>query len=217
MAIIFNLEFDGTLVTFAEDVPVVEGPRVGDTLKVGVAVRMGLGSIELRETKKAGLHIVRLSSSGRFVYALRLTQPGEYRLGPSFGHRVKPVTEEKDPILRVLRRHNVPVSHLIRHDRPDQELLVWTVIPDNSHNASWRPEKWVVSNGLEEVIESVQTRQPVGYSFGERTEKVRVSGATWALEYSASYTCTNAVASAKTYVHVWPGCNPAELDKAFTG
>lgn len=64
---------------------------------------MGLGYIELRETAKAGLHVVRLSKSKNFVYALRLDKDGEYLLNGGGGYRIPALEEIKDPVKKFVR------------------------------------------------------------------------------------------------------------------
>lgn len=98
---------------------VVENKRVSikhgrEELSVGQTYPAGFGSIQLRDTPRNGLHVVKLTCNGNYVYSLRLICDGTYRIGPRFGHRVVDPAEEPDPIRRVLREYDVPVTNLVR-------------------------------------------------------------------------------------------------------
>ena len=84
--------------------------------KIGEEFNMGCGSVELKKTKKAGLHVVRYSGSGNFTYVLKLHKDGDYILGANYGHRKKSPEEEKEPIKRVLRELEIPLSVLTESD-----------------------------------------------------------------------------------------------------
>lgn len=99
----------------------------GRPWRIGEEIACGMGSFVLRDTPKAGLHAVRLSGSKRFTYSVKLRRPGRYRLGAEYGFRVKPPEEETDPIKRVLREMEIPLSHLsYRQEVRWGKVLSWS-------------------------------------------------------------------------------------------
>lgn len=172
----------------------------GDEFVVGSSRKMGMGTIELRETRKAGLHVVRLSAQGRFTYALLLRKDGEYRLGASRGHRVIPPAEEKDPIKRVLREFGVPVSKLRIADKSTLE------VDDRWYDNSACPvgrktHRWLTDGEMTQTAYIVLER-PEGFFHGGGRTEYTISDATCAV-------CAGG--GRITDVVVWPGCEPGAL------
>lgn len=182
------------------------------TFSVGQSVSMGLGSIELRNTKKAGLHIVRLSSNGHFKYSLRLTRDGRYRLGPNGGYRVVPPEEEKDPIKRVLREMDIPMSKLQRMSK-DEVLKISTyscdidrAYPDGTETNRWE------TDGKED-FEVTHTRDMTSvnqYCSPEIHAAGTIAGATYAVEI-VRHAHNQYIGKYVGDVAVWPGCDPKIL------
>lgn len=179
-----------------------------DPFSVGQQVKMGLGSIELRDTKNAGLHIVRLSSGGNFTYSLRLTRDGSYRLGPSRGHRVVLPSEETDPIKRILREMDIPVSKLTYANEPTLEVT-------ERHYDNWHcpvghlVNHWVTDGNASEVSVEVMER-PQGYFLGGEFVTKSISGATYAISVSSGKGWHG-----PEQIVVWPDCRPENLGDAL--
>jgi hypothetical protein len=67
---------------------------------------------QLRNTPSCGLHICKFSKDNDYLYTVQLKPGYTYKLGPSYGHRLITPEEEKDPVKRVLRKHNVSINRL---------------------------------------------------------------------------------------------------------
>ncbi len=207
MACWITLKKEGNQVFFADDTPFVVGQRVG----------MGLGKIELRNTPKAGLHVVRFSGSGHFSYSLKLTRDGEYRLGPNRGHRVVTPSEETDPIKRVLREMEIPVSKLRRMN--EREALpistfscdIWRAYPEGTTN------NYYITDGREETkITSYKDMTPVNQHCGpEVHEAGYIANATYAIEVVKRVHMNSSIGTYIGEVAVWPTCDPTILANAL--
>lgn len=71
----------------------------------------GIGQLELRETPKAGLHLV-VFKDDLFKYSLPLIRDGEYKIGKDFGHRIKGEEDKKKILKNLLRKLNIPINVL---------------------------------------------------------------------------------------------------------
>lgn len=230
---VFEVRKSGVEVSFTDPQCWYQiGPIQGDygprwtTMEVGVRYPMGLGEIELRDTKKAGLHIVRFSMSGRFVYTLKLDQDGEYRLGSQFGHRVKTSREETDPITRVFRELEIPVSRLrlrkmtegegVLPDATSRACALWNAMPTNEHLSYWLTDgRWergeVVSfKNFAHDPHCRQTHPTVSYDGS-------IVGATYAIQMRWELHMGGAIGRHIWAVVVWPGCDPDVLKAALIG
>jgi hypothetical protein len=180
---------------------------------VGDSVKSGIGSIELRKTQRAGLHMVRLSGSGGFNYSLPLHRDGTYRMGPSWGHRVKEATEESDPIKRVLREMGIPVSVLKKGE--EQPLSVSSRWYDNHHCPNGRATtRWVTDGNTSEAREEI-LEQASGYFNGGGCYHYTISGATYAIQVSGGQVHSRSREDRPATIVVWPGCDPKKLGDAL--
>jgi hypothetical protein len=188
----------------------------GEIFEMDIPYSMGFGSVELRNTKKAGLHVARFSGSGRFTYSLRLTKNSFYRLGPDYGHRVIPPEEEKDPIKRVLREMKEPISKLIR--MPEGEVLnistfskdIWRACPEgertNSFTTDGHEETEITGyNSLEDVNQ---------YASPEVWRSGTISGATYAIDVVEQVHLGGVYPHIET-IYVWPNCDPVKLKEVL--
>jgi hypothetical protein len=128
----------------------------GDLLQAGDQFALGLGSIEYRDTRKAGKHLVRFSGSGKFSYTLKLRQPGTYRMGARYGHRIKRAEEEPDPVRRLLREFGHSVARLEEVD--NMEAVEFRSGGRSCHHASldhgWYDLEWVApAHAIVNVVE----------------------------------------------------------------
>jgi len=174
-------------------------------LEEGIRYPLGLGSIELRETPRAGLHIVRWSSRGHFNYALKLKKEGAYKLGPSYGHRVIPPDEEQDPIKRVLRKYNIPISHLERLESEEQCRALRTVTNIGSCAHEGTTEYYFLTDG--EAICEEERDEGRYYIY-------RFQGSSYVLRMKIY----QHLACWKHYldrVVVFPNCTPEKLEAAL--
>ena len=198
-----------------------EGDQVffadGTPFAVGQRARMGLGEIELRNTKKAGLHVVRLSGSGHFSYSLKLTREGEYRLGPSYGHRVRTPEEETDPIKRILREMGIPISQLRRMEEgepletSEYSCDIWRAYP---HGTS--THRWETDGKIEVVTEDRRSMRHVNQYCGDEISRtVRIREATYAISSGSYVQMNSAIVTRLWEVVVWPNCDPTTLANAL--
>jgi len=146
--------------------------------KIGEEFNMGCGSVELKKTKKAGLHVVRYSGSGNFTYVLKLHKDGDYILGANYGHRKKSPEEEKEPIKRVLRELEIPLSVLTESD--DGSWEVGSRWYDDHHCPVGRNTNSWHSDGSYESISEAEHESPQGYFQGGGYSRGRITGATYA-------------------------------------
>ena len=205
MSEIATITYDGNTVTFAD----------GTMWSIGETVPCGMGSLELRHTKRAGLHIVRLSGSGGFSYSVRLRQSGEYRFGPSYGHRVKTPAEEKDPIRRVLRELDLGVKILMRETAEsifvsEHYADLFRAYPEGS--TAWR---WFTDGDLSRVSEEQSWRSQHAQ---EIDRMVEITGATYAVRIEDRVMRGfNNVQTRIVEILVWEDCDPAVLRNALKG
>lgn len=191
----------------------------GQTLAVNESIPVGLGSIQLRNTKKAGLHMVRLSGSQRFKYSLPLHRDGDYRMGPNWGHRIKDPTEEKNGFLRVCRELEVPISRVVMVESPTLdglEVEVGGILC--SHSTSDNNSKIILWTDGEtacvtepERVKSHMNQYHVGCPCSTWTKKIK--GGSWAittLKKTRYYAGVSKVWIAKT-------CDPETLRLALLG
>ncbi len=179
---------------------------------VGQNVKLGLGSIELRKTQKAGLHVVRLSSSGHFKYSLKLNREGRFRLGPDHGYRVVSPEEEKDPIKKVLREMNLPISKL--HIMGAGETLqistyscdIHRAYPDGTETNEWETD----GEQKTEVDSYVDMRKINQYCAPEVSAKGTIAGATYAVEI-VQHSHNSNIGTYIGKIAVWPNCDPRML------
>ncbi len=199
MAKWIEVQKSGTVVKMADGTP----------LAVGQQVSMGLGSIELRNTERVGLHIVRLSGSGHFKYSLKLSRDGNYRLGPDRGHRVVTPSEETDPIKRILREMDIPVSNLIRATEPTLEVGErWY---DNDHCPNGRPTKRWITDGRKTEVNSETREQPHGYFGGGGYDNSVIEGASYAVCVDSGRYMNGCDWTRPGRIVVWMHCDQAKL------
>lgn len=187
--------------------------KEGTALPMDTPIGMGVGSIELRNTPKMGLHIARFSGGGRFVYSLRLWPGSRYRLGPDRGHRVVPPREEKDPIKRVLRELDIPVSRLVRTEAPTLEVGErWY---DNHHCGVGRDTTEWVTDGQKTLLSTEQWEGAHGYFAGGGYDKYRLSEANYVLKVETSRSMNGSDYRRVGQIIVWPTCSPDGLKQGI--
>jgi hypothetical protein len=108
-------------------------------------------------TEDRPMRLVRFSGSGRRVYSMPMAQPGLYRAGQKFGHRVVEPQEEGDPFKRVFRELGIPLRGAFR----DPVLLP----PGQEFHPTWGPyaEAYWTTDGV--VRGSQWEREVVGATF----------------------------------------------------
>jgi len=84
---------------------------LGDRMIAGRKYPAGMGSLEFRETKKAGPHIVRFTANGRFKFAVILRKEGLYIFHADFGYRKKS-DQEMTPLEKIRDRFRVPKASI---------------------------------------------------------------------------------------------------------
>lgn len=117
--IVVNVMEEG-LVHEGRVVDPATGPVVLDP-KRGVRVM-----VQARPGNKPGQTLlqllVRVGENKEYVVPAHI--PGEYALLPTFGHRVKPATEIKDPLERVLREEGIPLAAVSYYRDPTVAAVV---------------------------------------------------------------------------------------------
>ena len=80
---------------------------------IGEVVQNGDYIYTLRETTRAGRHIVVHQENGEYLYHTLCNKPGQYFLGDTYGYRRIPDDEEPCPVRRVLRKNKLPVGLVV--------------------------------------------------------------------------------------------------------
>jgi hypothetical protein len=189
-------------------------------ISVGESVKSGLGSIEFRKTQKTGLHMVRLSGSGRFKYALPLSKDGTYRMGPSWGHRVKDPVEEKNPLIRVCRELEIPISNVNIVMGKTLDGVEVTVGGSHCQHSTTDSNSWLdlhtdgnATNVTEpETVQSHMNQYHVGCICSTWTQVIR--GGTWAV---ITLRKTRCFAGVSKVIVAGEGCDPETLRLAIKG
>lgn len=193
-----------TITKSGADVRLKDGSR----WTLGEKVNVGAGAFELRETKKAGLHVVRFSGRGNYRYHIKLGRDGQYRLGAHRGHRIVPATEEKDPIKRILREMDLPVSILQRATTPTLEVGErWY---DNGHCPNGRNTNRWIHDGRRTEMSSEELEKPRGFFRGGGYDTAVIEDASYAVRFDKGRGWSRPGA-----VVVWDKCDPTTLANAL--
>jgi len=182
---------------------------VGETFSYGSS----MGKWKLLDTPKKGFHIVRLSSSGGFKYALVPKISGKYMLGPDYGHRVMDPSEETDPIKRILRELGIPVSILQLASEP--MLRVGSRWYDNAHCPNGRDTNSWIHDGKSSDYESDDLEGAHGHFAGGGNNYYTIEGATYAINIESGRHMGGSTWSKPGSIVVWPSCNSAVLADAL--
>ncbi|MCX6703801.1 MAG: hypothetical protein NTV02_03910 [Candidatus Zambryskibacteria bacterium] len=83
----------------------------GEEVKYAFHYPVGMGTFFFLRGEECP-SVVRFSRTGNQTYHLQMIKDGEYILSSESGRRVKPASEEADPIRRVLRLCEVPLSNI---------------------------------------------------------------------------------------------------------
>lgn len=181
----------------------------------GTKFNLGMGYIEVRRTKKAGLHVVRFSGKGNYTYSLRIEPGNLYRIGASYGHMVKLPEKETDPLLRVLRELCLPTK-LLKKMEEGESIEVSAFYRDVhrfSHPASsWR---WV-TDGNRTLVSSVCEKSYPGTHCGDDVrDELTLSGGKWAIQLTDTVAMGGGVRHTVSSILVWPGCDAQALKEAL--
>lgn len=174
-------------VRFADGVP----------FEVGQVRDLGVGKITLRQTDD-GLFLTRFTGKGNHQFTTALDRDGRWLVGPYNCRWQKPWQEEVDPLLRVMRRYEIPLSHLHRMG-VGQGLKV---TEESLGDRSWSDDEW----GNSFVTDGAKVLSAVGNS---RTKAGLISGATFAVE--AKVRGGHCVHTYVGQIYVWPGCDPEKI------
>lgn len=146
-------------------------------------------SLELKKSRRAGLHFVRFSSGGQFMWSYRLRREGYHLLLKDGGRQPKSAAKEQDPILAVLRQMGAPINVVECHDEDE-------IIETYPHNL-WYGCLWK-SNSTDGQMT-------------EESEVVSIKNASYAIEtYHKKHGATYLHA-----LHLWPGAKVEEVEKAL--
>lgn len=185
----------------------------GEEMVVGQPVKLGLGKLELQKNERGKLQIARFSNSGQFQYAVKLNRDGQYRFGPRFGHYVKPSRKERDPIKRILRDMNIPVSNL--EQITEATLEIGERWYDNSHCPNGRSTNKWIHDGRETSVNSEMLEQPHGYFGGGGCETSVIEGASYAICVDSGRHMNGSSWTRPGQIVVWPNCEPKALAGAL--
>ena len=193
------------------------GDNSGKVYMPGEKFSLGMGTIEVRDTTACGLHVARFSSSGKYSWS-QIIRPGErYRLGPDYGHRVKRAEEETDPILKVLRELDIPVS-LVKKYSEGQVLGMTEFIRDvfrMNHPASghsWKTDGKIQYIGEDRIKSYKDINQ---HCADDVSREGIIVDPTWAVEIGEYKAMAGGVYERITKIVVWPSCKPEVLKEAL--
>jgi hypothetical protein len=94
----------------------------GSKVSVGEEFSLGRGTLVFEESA-SGHKLVRLSAKGSVNYARRLKRVGDYELGAHYARFIKPISEVKDPLHKVMRKSGFWMSALEGFKDLDQVTL----------------------------------------------------------------------------------------------
>lgn len=186
------------------------------TVRPGEEMAFGVGYLQV--FRSCGrISVRRLSGSRNVTYTVTLTPGEEYRLGARYGHRLRKASEERDPLLRVLREEEVPVSRLVRMEEGGKLEYVERLrdVARFSSPASmtlWHSDG-VAIRGEKVVIRRYDHINP--HCFPDSEETGIIQDATWAILETISTTTGGGLSHDITRVHVWPSCDAEELRQAI--
>lgn len=182
---------------------------VGESFSYGSS----MGSWKILDTPKKGFHIVRLSGSGGFKYAMIPKISGAYMLGPDYGHRVMDPSEEADPIKRILRELGIPVSILELVTEPT--LRVGSRWYDDAHCPNGRDTNRWIHDGKSSDYDSEDLEEAHGHFAGGGNNYCTIEGATYAVNINSGRHMGGRSWSRPGKVMVWPNCDSVVLANAL--
>lgn len=181
----------------------------------GQSFPLGMGTVEIKHTAKAGLHAVRLSGSGNFTYSVRLDRDAEYSLGASYGHRVRRSEEEPDPIRRVLRELQLPLSIL---EKMEVDVLSTDMRSYDHKHCPSRTASWCwQTDGMSLQSDTTCFSEPQNFFTGGYNTDIVITEATWAIKTEMGRHMNGCTYRHITRICVWPNCNPELLKNALKG
>lgn len=187
----------------------------GELNPPGSKFNLGMGYVEVRKTKKAGLHVVRFSGKGNYTYSLRIEPGNLYRIGASYGHMVKLPEKETDPLLRVLRELCLPTK-LLKKMEEGESITVSAFYRDVhrfSHPASsWR---WVTNGNRELVSSVIEKSYPNTHCSDDVHDELRLYGGSWAIQVTETAAMGGGVRRTVSSILVWPGCDALALKEGL--
>lgn len=169
----------------------------GVSFEVGQVRQLGVGNITLRQAEDGSLTLSRFTGKGNHQYTQTLDRDGMWLVGPYNCQWQKPWQEEIDPLLRVMRRFEIPLSHL-RRMSAGQVLKVSEV---SLGDRGWSDDEWGnnFSTDGAKVLSAVGKRKKAGL----------ISGATFAVE--AKVRGGHRINTYVGQVYAWPGCDPEKI------
>lgn len=189
---------------------------VTGTVRPGEEVPFGVGYLQVLRSG-GRVSVRRLSGSRNVTYTVTLT-PGEtYRLGARYGHRLRKASEERDPLLRVLREEEVPVSRLVRMEEGENLEYVEHLRDVSRFSSPASMTRWhsdgVAERGDKVVLRRYDHINP--HCFPDSEEVGVIQDAHWAILETIATTLGGGLSRDITRVHVWPSCDAEELRQAI--
>jgi hypothetical protein len=176
----------------------------------GQEYSIGVGCVVLQLNP---MRIVRYSSHGNKVYEIKLSRNGTYRFGPSFGHYVKEASAEKDPILRVLRERNIPISVLKRIDgRP---CTMTDYIYDNKHCPKGGRSDYTCTDGRARIINTIEDIPRSGFFNGAWFYEKVITDYSYILRFTEFKSMTGTLVCQLSEVLAAPHCTAETLKEAL--
>lgn len=189
---------------------------VTGTIQPGEEMAFGVGYLQVFSSG-GRISVRRLSGSRNVTYTMTLILGETYRLGARYGHRLRKASEERDPLLRVLREEGVPVSRLVRMEKGETLEYVEYLrdVFRFSHPASmtrWHSDG-VAVRGEREVLRRYEHINP--HCFPDSEEVGVIQDAHWAILETISTALGGGLRRDITRLHVWPDCDAEELRQAI--
>ncbi len=158
---------------------------IGSMIYVGFDLHL---EAEVRQTPKMGLHFavfsLTMGAGKTFMYAVKVTGDGTYKLYKYNGYRVVPIGEVKNPIRRYVRLAGIPVA-CIQCLKAGETLDLVEQDADRWHGShSTRVE--VKTDGNRSSGEpNLRKKAPFNsHATDEYDRPVTITGATWAIQHS---------------------------------
>lgn len=190
---------------------------VTGTLRPGEEMAFGVGYLQVYRNSGGRISVRRLSGSRSVTYTVTLT-PGEtYRLGARYGHRLRKACEERDPLLRVLREEEVPVSRLVRMEEGENLEYVEHLRDVSRFSSPASMTRWhsdgMAIRGKREVLRRYEHINP--HCFPDSEEVGVIQDASWAILETIATQLGGGLSRDIARIHVWPSCDAEDLRQAI--
>lgn len=139
-----------------------DGVNVNGTIyKADSEIADSNGYWQIRHTPFFGLHVCRFenprppANTATLRYTVRLRSGCKYRLGPVYGHRIVTPEEERDPFMKVVRKHRIS-KHRVAQVNENDPVEYREIRRDLTNTPRGTRRVVVITDGVKESGDDVQ-------------------------------------------------------------